>query len=69
MCVFVNPLPHKIKNLNGYKFHLNNVNYGHLIGSIMCVSWSSSGVFSLESALQMTGVLRLNFMDESVYKV
>jgi len=69
MYVFVNPLPHKIKGLNGYKFRLNNVNYGHLTGSIMWVSWSSCGVFFLESNLQLNEVLRLNFMAESVYTI
>jgi len=61
MYVFVNPLPHKIKSLNGYKFRLNNVNYGHLTGSIMCVSRSSCNVFFLESTLQLNGGLKVEF--------
>jgi len=61
MYVFINPLPHKIKTLNGYKFHLNNVNYVHLTGSIMFVSWSSCSVFFLESAFQLNGGLKVEF--------
>jgi len=69
MYVFVNVLPHKIKSLNGCKFRLNNVNYGHLTGSIMCVSWSSCIVLFFYSDLQLNGFLRLNFMAAAVYRI